>query len=148
MRIDGSAFGAVQFRAPQAFAGVSSVMPDSGEKKASGAGPADSAVLGSTRPAASDPSAAYETQALAQADEADASDKVRDAFLAYAQKTPMERMRDQILKELGYTEESLRQAPADERAAVEDKIRTLIEEKMKEAALRGGANSLGTGVMA
>lgn len=144
MRIEGSAFAAVQFSAPQAFAGVSNATPDSGAKKTDGAGPADSAVLASTRPAAS----AYETQALAQADEGDASEKVREAFLAYAQKTPMERMRDQILKELGYTEEILKQAPADERAAVEDKIRKLIEEKMKEAALRGGANSLGTGVMA
>lgn len=144
MRIEGSAFAALQFRAPQAFAGVSSVMPDSGEKKTTGAGPADSAVLGSTRPAAS----AYETQALAQADDTDASDKARDAFLAYAKKTPLERMRDQILNALGYTEESLKQASPEERAAVEDKIRLLIEEKLKEAALRGNANSLDSGVMA
>lgn len=144
MRIEGSAFAAVQFRAPQAFAGVSSVMPADGEKISTSAGPAGSAVLGSTRPAAS----AYEAQALAQGDAADASDKAREAFLAYARKTPMERLREQILKELGYTEDSLRQAPPDERAAVEDKIRKLIEEKMKEAALRGGADSLGAGVIA
>ena len=54
-------------------------------------------------------------------------------FLAEAQKTPMERMREQIMKDLGLTEESLAQLPPDERRIAEDKIREMIEEKIRQA---------------
>lgn len=56
-----------------------------------------------------------------------------EKFLQEAQKTPMERMREQILKELGLSEESLAQLPPEERRAAEDRIRELIEEKIRQA---------------
>jgi hypothetical protein len=54
-------------------------------------------------------------------------------FLAEAQKSPMERMREQVLSDLGLTEESLAQMPPEERRAAEDKIREMIEEKIRQA---------------
>ena len=54
-------------------------------------------------------------------------------FLAEAQKSPMERMREQVLGDLGLTEESLAQMPPEDRRAAEDKIRELIEEKIRQA---------------
>lgn len=56
-----------------------------------------------------------------------------EIFLEEAQKSPMERMREQILEELGLTEEDLAQMSPDERRATEDKIRELIEEKFRQA---------------
>lgn len=56
-----------------------------------------------------------------------------EIFLAEAQKTPMERMREQILEELGLTEESLAQMSPEERRVAEDKIRQMIEEKIRQA---------------
>ncbi|MEZ5956865.1 MAG: hypothetical protein R3C27_06610 [Hyphomonadaceae bacterium] len=60
-------------------------------------------------------------------------------FLAEARKTPMERMREQVLQELGLTEESLAQLPPDERRIAEDRIRALIEEKVRQAMNADGA---------
>jgi len=54
-------------------------------------------------------------------------------FLAEAQKSPMERMREQVLGDLGLTEDSLAQMPPEERQAAEDKIRELIEAKIRQA---------------
>ena len=56
-----------------------------------------------------------------------------DLFLEEAQKHPMERLREQILEELGLTEETLAQLPPEERSAMEDKIRQMIEEKLRQA---------------
>lgn len=56
-----------------------------------------------------------------------------DLFLQEAQKSPIERMREQILEELGLTEESIAQLPPEEKRAVEDKIRRMIEEKIRQA---------------
>jgi hypothetical protein len=61
-----------------------------------------------------------------------------EKFLAEARKSPMERMRDQVLNELGLSEESLAQLPPDERRAAEDKIREMIEEKIRQAMNAGG----------
>ena len=62
-----------------------------------------------------------------------------EIFLEEARKDPMERMREQILAELGMTEESLAQLPPDEKRMMEDKIRRLIEEKLREAMNAGEA---------
>jgi len=56
-----------------------------------------------------------------------------DIFLQEARKSPMERMREQVLEELGLTEESLGQMAPEERRAAEDKIREMIEEKLRQA---------------
>lgn len=55
-----------------------------------------------------------------------------EIFLEEAQKSPIERMREQILAELGFSEESLAQLPPDEKRAMEDKIREMIEEKFRQ----------------
>jgi hypothetical protein len=54
-------------------------------------------------------------------------------FLDEAHKSPMQRMREQVLGALGLTEESLAQMPPEQRRAAEDQIRQLIEEKIKQA---------------
>lgn len=56
-----------------------------------------------------------------------------EKFLEEARKSPIERMREQILEELGLTEEAIAQMSPDERRATEDKIRALIEEKLRQA---------------
>lgn len=56
-----------------------------------------------------------------------------EVFLEEAQKSPMERMREQILEQLGITEEDLAQMSPEERRATEDQIRRLIEEKFRQA---------------
>lgn len=56
-----------------------------------------------------------------------------EIFLEEARKDPMERMREQVLEELGLTEDGLAQMSPDERRAAEDKIREMIEEKLRQA---------------
>lgn len=59
-------------------------------------------------------------------------EKVRTEFHEYMEMTPAERLREQILKEMGLTEEQLEQMPPEERAAIEDKIAALMRERMEE----------------
>ncbi len=56
-----------------------------------------------------------------------------ELFLEEARKHPMERLREQILEQLGITEGELAQLPPEEKRAMEDKIRELIEEKLRQA---------------
>lgn len=60
-------------------------------------------------------------------------------FLQEAQKSPVERLRDQILQELGLSEEELAQLPPEEKRAAEDKIRQMIEDKIRQAMNGGDA---------
>jgi len=55
-----------------------------------------------------------------------------DIFLEEARKDPMERLREQIMKELGISEADLAAMPPEERRAMEDRIRQLIEEKFRQ----------------
>ncbi|MCR6645941.1 MAG: hypothetical protein NVV62_16175 [Terricaulis sp.] len=55
-----------------------------------------------------------------------------EIFLEEIQKDPIERMREQILEELGLTEEDLAAMGPDERRATEDKISAMIEEKLRQ----------------
>lgn len=55
-----------------------------------------------------------------------------DLFLAEIQKDPIERMREQIMEELGVSEEDLANMSPDERRAIEDQISALIEEKLRQ----------------
>lgn len=70
-----------------------------------------------------------------------------ERFLAEAQKTPMERMREQVLDALGLTEEALSQMSPEDRRMAEDKIRQLIEEKIKQAMNAGDAPAGSTAAM-
>ena len=56
-----------------------------------------------------------------------------ELFLEEARKHPMERLREQILEQLGITEEELAQLPPEEKRAMEDQISKLIEEKIRQA---------------
>jgi hypothetical protein len=56
-----------------------------------------------------------------------------DIFLEEARKDPIERMREQIMEELGLSEADLAAMPPEERRAAEDKIREMIEEKLRQA---------------
>lgn len=56
-----------------------------------------------------------------------------ELFLEEARKHPMERLREQILEQLGITEEELAQLPPEEKRGMEDQIRKLIEEKIRQA---------------
>lgn len=62
-----------------------------------------------------------------------------ELFLEEARKSPIERMREQILEQLGLSEADLADMPPDERRAVEDQIRELIEEKFRQASGAGEA---------
>jgi hypothetical protein len=55
-----------------------------------------------------------------------------DIFLEEARKDPMQRMREQIMEALGVTEEDLAAMAPDERRAMEDKIRQLVEQKLRQ----------------
>lgn len=55
-----------------------------------------------------------------------------DIFLEEAQKHPMERLREQIMKELGISEADLAAMAPEERRAMENRIRQLIEEKFRQ----------------
>jgi hypothetical protein len=61
-----------------------------------------------------------------------------ELFLKEARKSPMERMREQVMKDLGLTEEALAAMPPEEKRAAEDKIRDMIEEKLRQG-MRGDA---------
>lgn len=56
-----------------------------------------------------------------------------EKFLEEARKSPIERMREHAMRELGVSEEDLANMSPEERRATEDKIRQLIEEKLREA---------------
>jgi hypothetical protein len=55
-----------------------------------------------------------------------------DQFLKYMEKTPGERMREQILNSLGYSEEDLKNLTPEERMKVEAKIAYIMEEMLKQ----------------
>jgi hypothetical protein len=48
----------------------------------------------------------------------------------FLRKTPIQHMRDAILKEMGLTEDDLKHMPPDKRAAIEDAIADRIKKKM------------------
>lgn len=62
----------------------------------------------------------------------DASPPVEE-FLQYARMSPAERMRDAILKELGLSEDGLRDMDAAKRAKAEEMIRQKIQEKISQS---------------
>lgn len=51
-------------------------------------------------------------------------------FLEWSKMSPAERIRAQMLEEMGHSEESLKALPEAEREAIEDEIRQAIEEQL------------------
>jgi hypothetical protein len=78
---------------------------------------------------------AVAAQTIGQTEEVSATEpSAKDQFLEFMEMTPMERMRAQILKSLGVTEEQLAAMSPEERKKIEDKIRQIIEETVKREA--------------
>ena len=66
------------------------------------------------------------------------ADSVEEQFLKYARMSPAERMRASILGSMGLTEDDLSAMSAADRQKVEDKIKQMIEQKIKEAQKEKG----------
>lgn len=65
----------------------------------------------------------------------------KQEFLDFMEKTPMERMREQMLRVLGLTEEDVAAMTPEERQAVEEQIAAMIKENARqelEAQAEGG----------
>jgi nitrogen-specific signal transduction histidine kinase len=65
-------------------------------------------------------------------------DSVEKQFLDYAQMNPMDRMRANILKSMGLTEDDLKNMSPDQQHAVEEKIRQMIEQEFQKNADKKG----------
>jgi hypothetical protein len=63
--------------------------------------------------------------------------RATDEFLAYMEKTPEERLRANILKSIGVTEEEIESLPPEQRQAIEEKIKEIIKEKIRPASELG-----------
>ena len=63
---------------------------------------------------------------------------IAQQFMDLMQKSPEQLMRDEILRELGYSEEQLSSMDAKERAKIEEKIQAKIEEKIEQALFEKG----------
>jgi hypothetical protein len=88
----------------------------------------------------------------AQRDAAEVSpvDKIPDTpeeiFLQESQKTPMERVREQILDQLGLTEDQIAQMAPEERRAAEDQIAKMAEEALRQGMTGDSASAEEQGV--
>jgi len=83
-----------------------------------------------------------------QETEYSASDEIEDEkssavkeFMAYMEKTPEERIRHQILAQMGLTEEELEAMPPEERAKVEEEIVEKIKDMIKEGGEKAENNN-------
>ena len=84
-------------------------------------------------PAGSMPSGLANTLWLANAKIVKAqeqSDSLAAEFMELSKMTPAERLREQMLEEMGLTEDSLKALPKEQRQAAEDEIRRAIKEQL------------------
>ncbi len=127
-------------RAQNAGASAGVLAPVNTEAAANSAGPLSILPSSSAQPLSFESILALQSigqeEEPAQLSEMSATEK----FLKEAQKTPMERMREQVLASLGLSEDALSQMPPDERRAAEDNIREMIEEKIRQG-MNGGDKS-------
>ncbi|MCK9797370.1 hypothetical protein M1B34_06335 [Pseudomonas sp. MAFF 302030] len=121
---------AATFQASQAVQKASSTVDDNVEA----AFAKTRVLLQATPPATSTPEATTATDASATAE-----------FKEYMSKSPEQRMRDQILKELGITEESLQSMSPEQQLAIGKQIAERMEDKMKlaQADKDNGTSSTG-----
>ena len=66
------------------------------------------------------------------------SDDVVKQFMDYAKMSPMERMRAQILKSMGLTEDDLKKMSPEQQKAVEQKIEQIIKQQLEKNAGQTG----------
>jgi hypothetical protein len=90
------------------------------------------------QPAPGYPKPASNTPSLNPAPDSGAKEDVEAEFLAYARMSPAERMRDNILKSMGLTENDVNAMSPADRQKLEDKIKELIKQQMEEAAKKKG----------
>lgn len=64
----------------------------------------------------------------------DKSDRALQEFKAYMAKTPAERMRDSILKEMGLTKEDIEAMPPEKQKAIEEEIAERMRDKAQMQA--------------
>jgi|GEM_PF-6471102 len=81
----------------------------------------------------------YTAQDIAQR-MAEANDKVMAEFLEIAKKSPAERIRDQILKAKGLTEEDVEAMSPEKREALEKEIADIIKDKIEEGVKKAMLN--------
>ena len=81
---------------------------------------------------------ASNTPALDPAPDSGGKEDVEAEFLAYARMSPAERMRDNILKSMGLTEDDVNAMSPADRQKLEDKIKELIKQQMEAAAKKKG----------
>ena len=65
-------------------------------------------------------------------------DDVVKQFMDYANMSPMERMRAQILKSMGLTEDDLKKMSPEQQKAVEQKIEQIIKQELQKNAGQTG----------
>lgn len=101
---------------------------------------ADAPSLPTTSPLSIEAVLALQSEQAAKPPPPAQAPSAEDNFLQEAHKSPMQRMREQILKTIGLTEEQLAQMSPEDKRATEDKIARMIREKVREASgLDGGA---------
>lgn len=83
----------------------------------------------------------YAAQDIAQSEATSPTKSAEDRFLELMDKSPEELMREQILKELGYTEEQLAGMSPEDRLKAEEEIRQLILEKIEQAMREKGLDA-------
>ena len=66
------------------------------------------------------------------------ADDVAQQFMDYAKMNPMERMRAQILKSMGLTEDDLKKMSPEQQKAVEQKIEQMIKQQLEKNAGQTG----------
>jgi hypothetical protein len=65
-------------------------------------------------------------------------ESVVQQFMDYAKESPMERMRDSILKSMGLTEDDLKKMSPEQQKAVEQKIEQMIKQQLQKNAGQTG----------
>jgi TPP-dependent pyruvate/acetoin dehydrogenase alpha subunit len=77
---------------------------------------------------------------MGDADAPSAIQKPEDELSAYLKKSPAERMRDAILKQLGLTQDELNAMPPEQRKGVEAQITDLMKQALEKSTQKTGNN--------
>ena len=126
MKIDGSLLSAYTIGKPRTAS-------DDSLYSATGGGNATARNIPSLEPSAPIPSNLANALWLNQAklDKADGeSDNLLAEFMELSKMTPAERLRKEMLEEMGLTDESLAALPPEERDAIEEEIRRAIKQQL------------------
>lgn len=119
-----------------------------GAQSASSTASADKVTISTQGLAASSADSSAGSKDLSPTKELDAAAKALEELLTYAKKTPAQLMREKILKQMGITEDELKQMPPEKQLAIEktiaDKIKEMLENPEVAKAAEAGGNASGT----